>query len=63
VLRDFDKVIYTPVMKTTSWPHHHVAEAIGGILHKADRGGQLHNFNHVFVGRKPQRSTCPSSLT
>ncbi|UCF72637.1 MAG: DUF362 domain-containing protein [Deltaproteobacteria bacterium] len=48
-LRNFDKIIYTPVMKT----HVTAGFTMGlklsvGILHREDRGNQLHNLNHIF---------------
>ncbi|MGZ3515266.1 MAG: DUF362 domain-containing protein, partial [Thermodesulfobacteriota bacterium] len=49
-VRNYDKIIYTPVMKT------HFLGGITmslkltvGMLHRADRGPQFHGFNHIFV--------------
>ncbi len=59
-LRDFDKVIYTPVMKTHFLGHITMSLKLSvGILHRADRGGQLHNFNHVFVGQQAAEINLP----
>lgn len=59
-LRNYDKVIYTPVMKT------HFLGGITqslklsvGILHRADRGGSLHNFNHIFVAEQAAEINLP----
>jgi uncharacterized protein (DUF362 family) len=59
-LRNYDKVIYTPVMKT------HFLGGITqslklsvGILHRADRGGHLHNFNHIFVAEQAAEINLP----
>ncbi len=48
-LRKFDKIIYQPIMKT----HVTAGFTMGlklsvGILHREDRGNQLHNLNHIF---------------
>jgi uncharacterized protein (DUF362 family) len=48
-LRNFDKIIYTPVMKT----HITAGFTMGlklsvGTLHREDRGNQLHPMNHIF---------------
>ena len=59
-LRDFDKVIYSPVMKTHFLGHITMALKLSvGILHRADRGGQLHNFNHIFVGPQAAEINLP----
>jgi uncharacterized protein (DUF362 family) len=59
-LRDFDKVIYTPVMKTHFLGHITMALKLSvGILHRADRGGQLHNFNHIFTGPQAAEINLP----
>ena len=59
-LRNYDKVIYTPIMKT------HFLGGITqslklsvGILHRADRGGQLHAFNHIFVAEQAAEINLP----
>jgi uncharacterized protein (DUF362 family) len=59
-LRNYDKVIYTPVMKT------HFLGGITqslklsvGILHRADRGAHLHNFNHIFVAEQAAEINLP----
>jgi len=59
-LRNFDKVIYSPVMKTHFLGHITMALKLSvGILHRADRGGQLHNFNHIFVGPQAAEINLP----
>lgn len=58
--QDFDKIIYTPVMKTHFLGH--ITQSLKlsvGTLHRADRGGQLHNFNHVFVGQQAAEINLP----
>jgi len=59
-LRNYDKVIYTPVMKT------HLLGGITqslklsvGILHRADRGAHLHAFNHIFVAEQAAEINLP----
>lgn len=59
-LRNYDKVIYTPVMKT------HFLGGITqslklsvGILHRADRGGSLHAFNHIFTAEQAAEINLP----
>ena len=59
-LRNYDKIIYTPIMKT------HFLGGITqslklsvGILHRADRGGHLHNFNHIFVAEQAAEINLP----
>jgi len=59
-LRNYDKVIYTPVMKT------HFLGGITqslklsvGILHRADRGAHLHTFNHIFVAEQCAEINLP----
>ncbi len=59
-LRNYDKVIYTPVMKT------HFLGGITqslklsvGILHRADRGSHLHTFNHIFVAEQAAEINLP----
>ncbi|HSR11286.1 MAG TPA: DUF362 domain-containing protein [Thermodesulfobacteriota bacterium] len=50
MLRNFDKIIYTPVMKT-----HYLGgitmslKLTVGLMHRADRANQLHTFNNFFV--------------
>lgn len=59
-LRNYDKVIYTPVMKTHFLGHITMALKLSvGILHRADRGAQLHGFNHVFVGQQAAEINLP----
>jgi uncharacterized protein (DUF362 family) len=60
-LRNYDKIIYTPVMKT------HFLGGITqslklsvGILHRADRGAYLHNFNHIFVAEQAAEINLPT---
>ncbi|MFZ0930473.1 MAG: DUF362 domain-containing protein [Syntrophobacteraceae bacterium] len=59
-LRNYDKVIYTPVMKT------HLLGGITqslklsvGILHRADRNAHLHSFNHIFVAEQAAEINLP----
>ncbi len=59
-LRNYDKVIYTPVMKT------HFLGGITqslklsvGILHRADRYAHLHSFNHIFVAEQAAEINLP----
>jgi uncharacterized protein (DUF362 family) len=59
-LRTYDKIIYTPVMKT------HFLGGITqslklsvGILHRADRGAHLHGFNHIFVAEQAAEINLP----
>ena len=59
-LRNYDKVIYTPIMKT------HFLGGITqslklsvGILHRADRGAFLHGFNHIFVAEQAAEINLP----
>jgi uncharacterized protein (DUF362 family) len=59
-LRNYDKVIYSPVMKT------HFLGGITqslklsvGILHRADRGGSLHAFNHIFTAEQAAEINLP----
>jgi uncharacterized protein (DUF362 family) len=59
-LRNYDKIIYTPVMKT------HFLGGITqslklsvGILHRADRGAHLHAFNHIFVAPQAAEINLP----
>ena len=50
-LRNFDKIIYQPIMKTHFLGHITMSLKLSvGILHRADRGGSLHAFNHIFTG-------------
>jgi uncharacterized protein (DUF362 family) len=59
-LKNYDKIIYTPVMKT------HFLGGITqslklsvGLLHRADRGGSLHAFNHIFVAPQAAEINLP----
>ncbi len=59
-LRKYDKIIYTPVMKT------HFLGGITqslklsvGLLHRADRGAYLHGFNHIFVAEQAAEINLP----
>lgn len=59
-LRNYDKIIYTPVMKT------HFLGGITqslklsvGLLHRADRGAYLHGFNHIFVPEQAAEINLP----
>ena len=59
-LRHFDKIIYTPVMKTHFLGHITMSLKLSvGILHRADRGGQLHAFNHIFTGNQAAEINLP----
>jgi uncharacterized protein (DUF362 family) len=60
-LRNYDKIIYTPIMKTHFLGH--ITQSLKlsvGILHRADRGGHLHNFNHIFVGQQAAEINLPT---
>jgi uncharacterized protein (DUF362 family) len=47
--RKFDKIIYQPIMKTHVTAGFTMALKLSvGILHRDDRGNQLHNLNHIF---------------
>jgi len=59
-LRSYDKIIYSPVMKT------HFLGGITqslklsvGILHRADRNSSLHAFNHIFVAEQAAEINLP----
>jgi uncharacterized protein (DUF362 family) len=59
-LRNYDKVIYQPIMKT----HFLGGITMGlklsvGILHRADRGASLHGFNHIFVAPQAAEINLP----
>ncbi len=59
-LRNYDKVIYSPIMKT----HFLGGITMGlklsvGILHRADRGAHLHTFNHIFVAEQAAEINLP----
>lgn len=59
-LRNFDKVIYQPIMKTHFLGHITMSLKLSvGILHRGDRGGQLHSFNHIFVGPQAAEINLP----
>lgn len=59
-LRNFDKIIYQPIMKTHFLGHLTQSLKLSvGILHRADRGGQLHAFNHIFVGQQAAEINIP----
>jgi len=48
-LRQFDKIIYQPIMKTHVTAGFTMALKLSvGILHREDRGNQLHPLNHIF---------------
>jgi uncharacterized protein (DUF362 family) len=50
VLKNYDKIIYTPVMKTHYLGGITMSLKLSvGLLHRADRTAQLHTFNHFFV--------------
>jgi uncharacterized protein (DUF362 family) len=49
-LKNYDKIIYTPVMKTHYLGGITMSLKLSvGMLHRADRAAQLHAFNHFFV--------------
>ena len=49
-LKNYDKIIYTPVMKTHYLGGITMSLKLSvGLMHRADRGAQLHAFNHLFV--------------
>ena len=59
-LRNYDKVIYTPVMKTHLFGG--ITQSLKlsvGILHRADRGKYLHGFNHIFVAQQAAEINLP----
>ncbi|OGP89197.1 MAG: hypothetical protein A2156_03115 [Deltaproteobacteria bacterium RBG_16_48_10] len=59
-LRNYDKVIYTPVMKTHFLGGITMSLKLSvGILHRADRGAQLHTFNHIFVAEQAAEINLP----
>jgi len=59
-LRNFDKVIYTPVMKTHFLGHITMSMKLSvGLLHRADRGAHLHAFNHIFTGQQSAEINIP----
>jgi uncharacterized protein (DUF362 family) len=59
-LRDFDKVVYSPVMKTHFLGHITMSLKLSvGILHRADRGAHLHAFNHIFTGQQSAEINIP----
>jgi len=48
-LRKFDKIIYQPIMKTHITAGFTMALKLSvGILHRDDRGNQIHMMNHIF---------------
>jgi uncharacterized protein (DUF362 family) len=59
-LRNYDKVIYTPVMKTHFLGGITMSLKLSvGILHRADRGGHLHTYNHIFVAQQAAEINLP----
>jgi uncharacterized protein (DUF362 family) len=49
-LKNYDKIIYTPVMKTHYLGGITMSLKLSvGLMHRADRAAQLHTFNHFFV--------------
>jgi uncharacterized protein (DUF362 family) len=49
-LKNYDKIIYTPVMKTHYLGGITMSLKLSvGMLHRADRASQFHAFNHFFV--------------
>jgi uncharacterized protein (DUF362 family) len=60
-LRNYDKIIYQPIMKTHFLGHITMALKLSvGILHRADRGGQLHAFNHLFTAQQSAEINLPT---
>jgi uncharacterized protein (DUF362 family) len=60
-LRNFDKIIYQPIMKTHFLGHITMSMKLSvGILHRADRGAHLHGFNHIFVGQQSAEINLPT---
>lgn len=59
-LRNYDKVIYTPVMKTHFLGGITMSLKLSvGLLHRADRGRYLHTFNHIFVAEQAAEINLP----
>jgi uncharacterized protein (DUF362 family) len=59
-LRNYDKVIYTPIMKTHFLGGITMSMKLSvGILHREDRGNHLHAFNHVFVAEQAAEINLP----
>jgi uncharacterized protein (DUF362 family) len=59
-LQNYDKIIYTPIMKTHFLGHITMSLKLSvGTLHRADRGAHLHNFNHIFVGQQSAEINLP----
>ncbi len=60
-LRNFDKIIYQPIMKTHFLGHITMSMKLSvGILHRADRGAHLHGFNHIFTGQQSAEINLPT---
>ena len=59
-LKNYDKVIYSPVMKTHFLGGITMSLKLSvGILHRADRGASLHGFNHIFVAPQAAEINLP----
>lgn len=59
-LKNYDKIIYTPVMKTHFLGGITMSLKLSvGVLHRADRGSQLHAFNHLFVAEQAAEINLP----
>jgi uncharacterized protein (DUF362 family) len=59
-LRNYDKVIYQPIMKTHFLGGITMALKLSvGILHRADRGASLHGFNHIFTAQQAAEINLP----
>lgn len=59
-LRNYDKIIYTPVMKTHLFGG--ITQSLKlsvGVMHRADRGKYLHAFNHIFVAQMAAEINLP----
>ncbi|TSA44834.1 MAG: DUF362 domain-containing protein [Deltaproteobacteria bacterium] len=60
-LKNYDKIIYTPVMKTHYLGGITMSLKLSvGMLHRADRGAQLHAFNHFFVAPAAAEINLPT---
>jgi len=59
-LKNYNKIIYTPVMKIHYLGGMTMSLKLSvGLLHRADRGSQLHAFNHFFVAPAAAESNIP----
>ncbi|MBW1765547.1 MAG: DUF362 domain-containing protein [Deltaproteobacteria bacterium] len=59
-MRNFDKIIYTPLMKTHLLGQITMSLKLSvGILHRADRNKHLHAFNHLFCAQQAAEINLP----